>query len=554
MDAPRKLSSPPPIPPRISSAAVTPTANKAVPDNQNENIHYFDIEVLRKSAPKMDSSDPAEVRRAVLLDTVDRIMADGPAIKANAQTNHEKWAAQQVVAPLRSTVEVVEGDWGDVTLAATIASGGKMYVVLNMANANRPGGGVLHGALAQEENEFRRSDAFLTGKSTELFRNSDGSLFLTLDGSTLYNDTTRDLINGIGGRAYLDIENPRVCFRDGDKNKYGIDPGKAFLFYEMRSAALDLRQEWACRIGKDEIEKATREKIAGQLDTLTQQGQKRAVLSAFGCGAFLNEPEIVARLYKEELEKRIDNFDHVVFAIYKGEKDQFTNDPGAAAYMAKSEKNLTCFKKELDGFWDEKPESVTKTGHFVFLVFKAQSCAAKFADQYGIEEGKSLPAVDDQRIPGKFLVRLPVSKYDDFRNKNAGLMTFLPADIETIKQEPSVFKVTGTGMPTQDPIAPKWINSYCLALNPAQQSKDEQAVVNVFLKKPSFAGSELRLELEFSSPEKAELYLGLLKGKGLKHISTGYFAARSKISFEDSKEYKQFLAECGVFLQDIKMR
>ena len=40
------------------------------------------------------------------------------------------------------------------------------------------------------------------------------------------------------------------------------------------------------------------------------------MLGAFGCGAFLNPGAEVARLYKDELARRAEAFEVVVFAVY----------------------------------------------------------------------------------------------------------------------------------------------------------------------------------------------------------------------------------------------
>ena len=44
-----------------------------------------------------------------------------------------------------------------------------------------------------------------------------------------------------------------------------------------------------------------RKKISAILHAATQAKCDAAVLSAFGCGAFANPPEVVAELFKEEL-------------------------------------------------------------------------------------------------------------------------------------------------------------------------------------------------------------------------------------------------------------
>ena len=59
-----------------------------------------------------------------------------------------------------------------------------------------------------------------------------------------------------------------------------------------------------------------RKRIAAQLDTLRDAGIRYAVLGAFGCGAFRNPGEQVARIYREEILARAANFSLVAFAIY----------------------------------------------------------------------------------------------------------------------------------------------------------------------------------------------------------------------------------------------
>ena len=61
-----------------------------------------------------------------------------------------------------------------------------------------------------------------------------------------------------------------------------------------------------------------RRKIAAQLDTLIMHGARHAVLSAFGCGVYNNNPAQVAAIYKDELQRRRGSFDCIAFAIVEG--------------------------------------------------------------------------------------------------------------------------------------------------------------------------------------------------------------------------------------------
>ncbi len=241
-------------------------------------------------------------RRAVLRDTVNKLATESArqAYHKKAAENHLKWGAAH--AHGMPQVRVIRGDWGDVTQALSKANG-CVYAVLNMANAYSPGGGYLHGMVAQEENMFRRTDCHFNIANDVM----DGS-------QSHYTKEETDLINGVNGVVYLDVMNPRVCIKGceapGVSGYQDLDENDYFLFYELKSAADDLRG------GGHFNEASMRKKIRAQLDTLRINHVRSVVLSAFGCGAFGNPPALVARLYREELDERLGDFDDVVFAVY----------------------------------------------------------------------------------------------------------------------------------------------------------------------------------------------------------------------------------------------
>ena len=62
------------------------------------------------------------------------------------------------------------------------------------------------------------------------------------------------------------------------------------------------------------------------------------ILGAFGCGAFQNPPEVVARAYKEVLAEFEYDFDTVEFAVYCPKREQTVNPSG---------NNFSVFKRVL---------------------------------------------------------------------------------------------------------------------------------------------------------------------------------------------------------------
>ena len=199
---------------------------------------------------------------------------------------------------------ILPGDWGEVTHQLT-KKYGTTFAVLNMANAHVPGGGYLEGSVAQEENMFRRTDCHFSIGPAELGPDQRH-----------YPAEMTDLLNARGGRVYLDLD-PRVCVR-GPEDRHAQDlgypwlnPREYFPFYELRAAAVDLRDPWL-RFDPAEC----RRRIDAQLDTLIEAKQRYAVLSAHGCGAFRNPTIPVAQAYRDALAQRRDHFDLVVFAIF----------------------------------------------------------------------------------------------------------------------------------------------------------------------------------------------------------------------------------------------
>ena len=57
-------------------------------------------------------------------------------------------------------------------------------------------------------------------------------------------------------------------------------------------------------------------KREAQVATLIKNGVRHVVLSAFGCGAFKNEPNDIALAYKAAVERHKASFAVIAFAIF----------------------------------------------------------------------------------------------------------------------------------------------------------------------------------------------------------------------------------------------
>lgn len=245
-------------------------------------------------------------RRAILRETLDKLTSAAPPnlFYKIAANNLARWHEEAATPEPVGEVRVVSGDWGEVTLRLT-KEHGVCFAALNMANAYVPGGGYVEGMVAQEENMYRRTDCHFRIGPEEYDESRD-----------LYRPEMTQLLSAIGGKVYLDTERPRVCLRgpeDRDRSDLGyawLPSDLVFPFFELRASAQDLRS------GSPFDHNEARNRIAAQLDTLRDASVRYAVLGAFGCGAFQNPSTEVARLYREEIDKRRDDFALIAFAIF----------------------------------------------------------------------------------------------------------------------------------------------------------------------------------------------------------------------------------------------
>jgi len=244
-------------------------------------------------------------RREVLRETIERFH-NGKRIEHYqqlAQRNLNNWLTANKNSPSPQQVRVIEGDWGAVTQALTIEFG-ECFAVLNMANAFVPGGAYVEGAPAQEENIFRRTDCHFSIDSNEYDSVQD-----------CYQYAMTRLILAEHGEVYFDTT-PRTCIRgpeDRDRSDLGyawLDDDQVFPFFELRSAAQDLRDGSSFSVAE------AQKRIAAQLDTLIKHNVRHAILGAHGCGAFMNPTRIVADIYHEQISERAENFSMIAFAIF----------------------------------------------------------------------------------------------------------------------------------------------------------------------------------------------------------------------------------------------
>lgn len=179
--------------------------------------------------------------------------------------------------------------------------------VLNFASATNPGGGVTRGSFAQEECLCRCSTLYcnLTEKAMM-------DKFYTphrTSGTALHND---DIIYTPGvvvfkSDAYTNL------FQNKTVN---VITCAAPNLREQPANAYNAERGSKVEISDEDLLKLHEQRGRAILETARYFGNENVILGAFGCGAFRNNPEIVAKAYKNILPEFAHSFKTIEFAVF----------------------------------------------------------------------------------------------------------------------------------------------------------------------------------------------------------------------------------------------
>lgn len=226
--------------------------------------------------------------------------------------------------------------------------------VLNFANPENPGGGVQNGAMAQEECLCRSSNLYPCLCDKSVF--ADFYLYHRNLRSFFYSDR---LIYTKGVTVFKD-----------DSDVPQLMPENEWFQVDVItcSAPYIARRKYTNQAALKELFKS---RIKNIFEAALDSGAEVLVLGAFGCGAFKNPPEIVAKAFHEVIDENAyqAKFKKIVFAI----KSTVDNDP----YMACP--NLTAFEEEFYGL-------------------SAEGNKRRFSDPYSLEQAFGAIAMPSGRI------------------------------------------------------------------------------------------------------------------------------------------------------------
>ena len=260
----------------------------------NAKQHVYLISVFKDSMSRIDSDSSLQQSVASSI-TSQQFIAEGTIIALPKPLYAE--SAQVIVTKNRS-----------FEAARPYAEQGLKIAVLNFASSTNPGGGVTSGASAQEECLCRVSTLYPCLKDESMW-----DLFYAPHRKArnpLHNDDiiyTKDVI----------------VFKDDD---YQPLP-KPFMVDVITCAAPTLREQSSNRYNPSDGDKAPditpedllalHEKRGRQiLSAAAANGAQVIILGAFGCGAFRNDPAVVAQAYANILPEYLHYFRTIEFAVY----------------------------------------------------------------------------------------------------------------------------------------------------------------------------------------------------------------------------------------------
>ena len=187
----------------------------------------------------------------------------------------------------------------------------KRIAVLNFASSTTPGGGVKWGSSAQEEALCRCSTLYPVLSTNYVFKN------FYLKNRNKYNALNTDDI--VYSKDIVicknDIDYPTRML-EKDYVKVDVLTCAAPNLREKPSNDFNVSNGDQVSISDEELYKLHLSRARHILHIAAFNKVEILILGAFGCGAFRNNPWVVAKAYKDALKEFNNNFFLVDFAIY----------------------------------------------------------------------------------------------------------------------------------------------------------------------------------------------------------------------------------------------
>ena len=194
---------------------------------------------------------------------------------------------------------------------------GGRIAVHNFASASNPGGGVVNGANAQEECLCRCSGLYFCLSMRDMMKGFYDPHRMAHD--PLHND---DIIYTPKVTVFkTDTAEPQLM---GESDWYEVDV--------ITCAAPNLRQNPSNSYNSGDGNRAVKikdrdllvlheKRLRRILDVAVLKGDDTIILGAFGCGAFMNSPDVVALAAKNVISDYLNAFKNIEFAVYCGPRD-----------------------------------------------------------------------------------------------------------------------------------------------------------------------------------------------------------------------------------------
>ena len=203
------------------------------------------------------------------------------------------------------------------TFEAAAGYAGQKAAVHNFASATNPGGGVARGSSAQEECLCRCSGLYFCLSVPEMMK---GFYYPHRNAKNPINNA--DIIYTPDVTVFkTDASHPKLM---NEAEWYDVDV--------ITCAAPNLRErpsnqfnqgngDRAVKVSDKELLEIHKKRLTRILDVAVLNSDEVVILGAFGCGAFQNKPEVVARAAKEVIANYLHAFKTIEFAVYCSPRD-----------------------------------------------------------------------------------------------------------------------------------------------------------------------------------------------------------------------------------------